>query len=259
MRDRRVFAVALAVAMAAVPARADVWDVQADNDNGNTTQNELVHGSDQIHDLGALAGPAADQDWYGIHQKAYSSYEVVVDATSGDLGTGLALDRVDSGGTVLSTSTSSGVGFSRSLRFANTTAVPNGGEFVRVTASCGTNCTASDQYRIRAYETTFAVPRFNNAGSQVTVLVVQNPGDATVTGTVYFWNTGGTLLGSAPLSLAAKETLVLNTATVAGVAGQSGAITVAHDAGYSGLAGKAVALEPSTGFSFDTPMVARSH
>jgi hypothetical protein len=49
-----------------------------------------------------------------------------------------------------------------------------------------------------------------------------------------------------------------NTASVAGAAGQSGSITVTHDGGYGELAGKTVALEPSTGFSFDTPMLPRS-
>ena len=47
---------------------------------------------------------------------------------------------------------------------------------------------------------------------------------------------------------------MLNTATVAGVAGQGGSVTIAHDGGYGALAGKAVALEPATGFSFDSPM-----
>jgi hypothetical protein len=41
--------------------------------------------------------------------------------------------------------------------------------------------------------------------------------------------------------------------------GQSGTITVAHDGRYGDLAGKGVALEPSTGFSFDSPMVPRPH
>jgi hypothetical protein len=42
---------------------------------------------------------------------------------------------------------------------------------------------------------------------------------------------------------------------VAGVAGQGGAITVSHDGRYGDLSGKTVALEPSTGFSFDSPML----
>ena len=45
----------------------------------------------------------------------------------------------------------------------------------------------------------------------------------------------------------------MNTATVPGVAGQAGTITIAHDGGYGNLAVKSVALEPATGFSFDTP------
>ena len=49
--------------------------------------------------------------------------------------------------------------------------------------------------------------------------------------------------------------LVLNTATVAN--GVSGAATVVHDGPYGGLVGKTVALEPATGFSFDSPMRAR--
>jgi hypothetical protein len=34
-------------------------------------------------------------------------------------------------------------------------------------------------------------------------------------------------------------------------------VTVVHDAPYGALAGKTVALEPSTGFSFDSPMLPR--
>jgi len=61
------------------------------------------------------------------------------------------------------------------------------------------------------------------------------------------------LLGSSNFSIAPRGALVLNTSTVAGAAGVGGTITVAHDGGYGGLAIKSVALEPATGFSFDTP------
>jgi hypothetical protein len=43
------------------------------------------------------------------------------------------------------------------------------------------------------------------------------------------------------------------------VPGQSGTITLASDGRYGDLAGKTVALEPATGFSFDSPMVPRPH
>ena len=34
-------------------------------------------------------------------------------------------------------------------------------------------------------------------------------------------------------------------------------MTIANDAGYGELYGKAVALEPASGYSFDSPMLAR--
>jgi hypothetical protein len=34
---------------------------------------------------------------------------------------------------------------------------------------------------------------------------------------------------------------------------------VTHDAGYGELTGKAVALEPATGFVFESPLVPRPH
>jgi len=259
---RKSFGLALSLVLAFVvggTARADVWDVQTDNDNSIATENELVQGADQLHDLGVLPGPLADQDWFRLSQKSYSSYEVVADSTSGDIGATLNVDRIASDGTtVAQSSVAMGVGFSRSLRWANTAATAVDDQYVRVTSgSCTTNCGPDDVYRIRFYETTYAVPRFNNAGTQVTVLLLQNPTSYTVNGNVYFWDPTGALIASSPFSLTAKKLLVLNTATVA--AGVSGAVTIAHDGRYGDLSGKTVALEPATGFSFDSPMVTRLH
>jgi len=202
-----------------------------------------------------------DEDVFRIAQKPYSSYEVVVDATSGDIGAGSGLFLVrlaPDGTTVLQTSVPVGAGFSRSLRFRNTTAIENEGETIRVRSTgCTTDCGPDDAYRIRAYETTYSVPRFNNAGTQVTVLVLQNPTNDPIMGTAYFRNVSGTLVGSQAFSLSPKATLVLNTATVPGASGVSGAVTVAHDGRYGDLSGKTVALEPATGFSFDSPLVPR--
>jgi hypothetical protein len=240
-------------------AMADVWDVQTQNDNSAAgTENELVHGSDQLHDLGALPGPAADNDWYQISQKPFSSYEVVVDATSGDIGTGLVVTRTNSSGsTVLQTSDPVGVGYSRSLRWVNATSLEINIERIHVnSAQCTTDCGADDVYRLRSYETTYAVPRFNNTGSQVTVLLLQNPTNYTITGTVYFWNSNGTSAGTSPINLAPKALQVLLTQTVAPT---SGALTIAHTGRYGDLSGKTVALEPATGFSFDSPMIPRVH
>ena len=193
---------------------------------------------------------------YVIRQDSRASYEVVVDAASGDLQP-LGLQRLSAGGSVVQTSAGSGVGRSRSLRWVNSGAVVDGERVVVTSGNCGTGCGADDTYRIRFYETTGLVARFNNAGGQGTVLVLQNPGASAVTGQVYLWSGAGTLLGSAPFTLPSRGSLALNTATIAGAAGKAGSITVAHDAPYGVLTGKAVALEPATGFSFDTPLVAK--
>jgi hypothetical protein len=240
-------------------ALADVWDVQTQNDNAvATTENELVHGSDQLHDLGALPGPAADNDWYRLSQKPFSSYEIVADATSGDIGTTLNVLRTDSAGAGVQTSVAVGVGYSRSLRWANTTSAAVDDQRIQVNSgTCTTDCGADDVYRLRAYETTYAVPRFNNSGTQVTVLLLQNPTNYTINATVYFWSAAGASVGTSTVALAPKALQVLNTSTVAPA--QSGALTIAHDGRYGDLSGKSVALEPATGFSFDTPALARVH
>jgi hypothetical protein len=51
---------------------------------------------------------------------------------------------------------------------------------------------------------------------------------------------------------------VIQTASVAGLAGQSGSAQIAQMGGYAALVGKAVALEPGTGFTFDTAIVPMS-
>jgi uncharacterized repeat protein (TIGR01451 family) len=222
---------------------------------------ELTHGTDALLDLAAQAGPTADEDVFRINQQPYSSYEVMVDDTSGDIGTGNgpSLERIGPDGTtVVQSSLPVGKGPSRSLRWANTTAGEVEGEMVRVrSAECGTDCGPDDVYRIRMYETTYSITRFNNAGTQVTVLILQNPADYPVSGEVYFRDAAGLLLATEPFSVTAKATLVLNTATIPGANGVSGAITIAHDARYGDLSGKTVALEPATGFSFDSPMAPR--
>jgi hypothetical protein len=131
-------------------------------------------------------------------------------------------------------------------------------EHLRVAgAACGPGCGPDDGYRLRAYETTASVPRFNNANGQGSVLVLQNTGAAAASGTAYFWSADGQLLASSPLALAARASLTLNLTAVPGLAGRSGTVTIAADAPYGALAGKVVALEPASGFSFDSPLAYR--
>jgi hypothetical protein len=236
------------------PVNATLGDAQGvgtigDDDAPSLSSNELNHGSLQRADL--LVRP----DLYRIGQKPYSSYEVVIDGTSGDI-VPVALERLAGNNvTVLQSATAVAVGDSVSLRWENTTSLTVTNQHVRVDGACATPCGTDDVYRIRAFETTYSIPRFNNAGSQVTVLLLQNPAAYTVSGNIWFWSTSATLLGTRPFSLTAKQTLILNTATVTGVLGQGGTITLSHNGRYGDLAGKTVALEPSTGFSFDSPML----
>lgn len=240
---------------AARTASADYWDASAINDDGTSTGNEMYNGTSQQHDLQAHPGPVADQDWFLMKLTPYSSYEAIVDSASRDIFP-FSFTRIAADGTTqvqsgeLANTSLSGVNLA--LRWSAADFSDEG--FLAVSnASCATTCTVAAQYHIRFYETTISVPRFNNSGNQVTVLIVQNSTSWTrdINGVVYFWSGSGTLVGSSPFNLAARAALVLNTTTV--VAGSGGTITISHDGGYGGLTAKAVAVEPATGFSFDSP------
>jgi hypothetical protein len=98
------------------------------------------------------------------------------------------------------------------------------------------------------------VPRFNNGGTQTTVLVLQNTTGRPLAGTIAFHSAGGGLLHTEPLVVVAHGTQVFNSASAPALAGQSGSVVIAHDGPYGAVAGKAVALEPATGFVFDTQL-----
>jgi len=259
MKKQLCATVLLGLALGTVPAMADIWDVQFwGDDNMFDVKNELVHGTEQIHDLALRPGPVDDVDHYVIGQKPYSSYEVVVDSGSGAFGAGGPTLELLDGATIVGTSraVTPGRENARSLRWANSTSLVENFEYVRVSApDCVQNCGSADQYHVRSYETTTAIARFNNSATQITILLLQNPTDYPVAGTVYFWLADGTLYASAPLALAPRSLRVLPTNAPA--PGVSGSITIAHDARYGDLNGKAVALEPATGFSFDSPMTHR--
>jgi len=263
-------ALALALFCPRNAAAEDYWDKAGANDDNTASRNELIHGTVQQHDLEAIAG-LADLDFYLVNNYGYSSYEAVIDSMSGDLmlvNDSTNFQRLDSlGSTVLQSSEEASVGAqslgaARAMRWQHIGPAAPLVEYLRVqSVACGTSCGPEDQYRIRFYDTTIAVPRFNNAGGQVTVLAVQNTTgwDRDVTGTIYFWPPAGGLapIGSSTFSLGARAALVLNTATI--VPGEGGTVTIAHDGGYGGLAVKAVALEPATGFSFDSPGLYKPH
>jgi hypothetical protein len=217
---------------------------------------ELSHGRLVTDDL---RGADLYRDSYHLVQAPRSSYEAVVDAVSGDVDP-LILQRVDCGGTVLQESVATGTGMSRALRWQHLLPVPAAQESILVqSGGCTTDCGPDDVYRLRFYETTGSLARINNSGSQVTVVILQNTTAAPINGGLHFWtSSGATSAASGPtFTLPPRGSVAFITASLPGLAGFSGTATVTHDGPYGGVAGKAVALEPATGYSFDTPLLVR--
>ena len=238
--------------------RADQWDVATKSDDGMMSDNELTHGLSQVHDLGVRPGPTPDTDYYPVALEPWTSFEVVVDSLTGDLGLGAnSVTRLDQNGAVLQTGAGvSSLGRVRSLAWA----VQGRPEtnYVRIgSASCGANCGSDDTYRLRSYETTYAVPRFNNTGAQTTVLVLQNNDRTTVSGDVVFRSPTGAIIATVAFSIPVNGLLIHQTALAA--PNTSGSISIPNTGRYGSLAGKTIALEPATGLSFDTAGVYKPH
>jgi len=252
-----------ALALAAVLAqgatvRADEWDLASLNDGGTTTNNALLHGSQQVHDLGAQ-NTFSDEDWYAVASRRFSSYQMVVDGMTGQIDlTEPDLQLLDPlGTTVQASATMADFGGTLSLVWKNATA-STVAQFARVWgASCGLVCLDNARYRIRFYDTTYTIARFNNSGTQATVLMVQNVGDRSCDVSYAFQSETGALLGLVDRTLPARGLDVFATAAL--VPNQSGSVRVAHTCGYGGLSGKAVSIEPAAGLAFDTQMVHRPH
>jgi hypothetical protein len=217
---------------------------------------ELIMRSDEMQDLRAAPGPLTDDDLYAIHQRPFASYEVVVDATSGDVGaSGMGfLELVASDGvTVLQESVPTGAGFSRSLRFENNTAAPVDDQYVRVRSTgCGATCGPDDVYRIRGYETTYYIARFNNVAPQFVVVDVQNFSPRTIAGHIHLWDAAGVALGNFPFTLPPHATLIMDLRNFGFAQNQSGSLTISNDGSYGDLWGKAAQMTDPMGMSFDT-------
>jgi hypothetical protein len=263
MKMKRLTFLAVLALAAGGTGFADNWDQDGilNDSTALSTTNELVHGSVQIHDLDSTnSGVANDQDWFFLSFRPYSSYEVVVDATTPFMNntiTPLDLDLVLADGTlVLASKPISSKGLSRSLRFSNASAGPQDQTWFRVSSAvCNGFCDTRDTYQIRAYDTTYRVARFNNSATQVTVLIVENPTDSPVLLFAWFFNASGGLITSTSPTIPPHGIYSVNTSTVA--PGASGSIAITNDAPYGALTGKAVAVEPATGFAFDTVMMPR--
>jgi hypothetical protein len=262
MSRKQTFAVALTVVMASAGSVRAADTFELSQDDGATTHNLMRHGDRQVHDLEG-APPAFDQDWIRVFTQARHSYEARVTGSYWDLPCGVPpcplFARVNSGATVLTAgsvytddvpNTVDGIGLGMTVRW---TAAADGGEYLRA---------MGDQfvplgpvpYSVLFRDTTLLVPRWNSSGSQTTVLVLQNGQRDAITGLVHFYNAAGALVQSVGISVPPYGVNVLNTGSLPALAGLSGSAQVSHDGGFGGLGGKAVALEPSTGFTFDTVM-----
>jgi hypothetical protein len=249
------------VLAAALPVRGnDKWEFGiAGGDDDENTVNALAPGRAQTHDLEGV-NTTPDDDWFRVRVRERQSYEV---RTSGSTvffvipggavcqaGFCATLARVDATGAILQLPVAS-EGESR-IPAVRWTASANAIEFVRVRGGGGSTWGPNDEYTIELSNTTLFLPRFNNGATQTTVLIVQNTTAAPVTGAIDFWNAAGTLLHSEPLSVPVHGLTALATSSIAALAGQSGSASISHNGPYGALVGKAAALEPSTGFTFDT-------
>ena len=263
----RFVSVALALALWSVaPAlRADVWDVGTDSDNDSGSDNELVNGLDQVHDMAAQqGGTVEDVDWYPFRRFCNRSYEVLLDGITGGLANATtgqpALEVILADGTTVITTSQpvTSLGIARRLIYRCDSADFELIGWVRVSSpACGLSCTNTDQYHIHFRDTTALVPRFNNSATQVSILVLQNPTPASVAAQLVAYDATGTMVADIGVTLGPNQVQTINLSTVdAGVlAGKSGALDIVNGAPYGALAGKVVSLEPATGFTFDTPLV----
>jgi hypothetical protein len=180
---------------------------------------------------------------------------VVVDEVSGDVAPGLVLERLGSDNqTVLQTASAVGTGAARSLRWEHPGAADAMHQTLRVrSTACTTTCDGDDRYRIRLYETTMTMSRFNNIQNNVSVVLVQNPNPFQVNGTLWFWNQAGGLVYARAFSVPARGGYQLHPYLNAPLLGQGGTVTLTSNAPYGTLRAKGVTIDSQGGFAFDTP------
>lgn len=256
VENDETFRVALGTPVNATLLESHAQGVILDDDAPSLSGIELTHGSRLTADLSAQPGPTPDVDYYRLAQPPLSSWEVLVDGVSGDLAPGLTVERLAAdNSTVLQSGSTVGTGTALSLRFQNRLAATIVSQHLRVgSGACGTDCGGDDVYRVRLTETTARIPRFNNSHPQRTILLLQNTTAAPVVATIDFWDEGGQRVATRTTTLPARGLFVLDTSQDPGTSGITGSATITSDAPYGSLAGKAVAIEPGSGFSFDSPL-----
>lgn len=262
---------AVALLAPALPAAAiDKWDAAfsplcADDDQ--ETCNELWPGTPQTHDLEWTAADGHDVDNMVVETKAGRSYEVrVVSAnvwlhSTACSGNCVWFTRRSATSELQTSVAPSGqgpvAGAATSLVARWVSGEADERQWIRVVAGgfTGVQLTAADQYEIELLDTTYFAARWNQVGSQTSVLVVQNASPAALDGAIRFHGPTGTVLHVQPFTLPRNGVYVFGAGSVPALVGQSGSAAVVHTGGYGALNGKVVSLEPATGFTFDTPLV----
>jgi hypothetical protein len=214
----------------------------------------------QSRDVQSIGG-AQDIDWIRVLMRPLRSYEVRLSNQRSIGDDVISLDRFDFGRTALLQSGSGWLGPSFStggrwyLRWetdgnASSFAAINS---IRIVGSSSSG--ANSPYTFSYVDTTLFCPRFNNTNGQVSVLIVQGilEGTNSCALTAHFRNEVGAVLGSQTGIIDADgKVVVISTPSITGVANQKGGAQITHTCGYGNLKAKLVALEPATGFSFDT-------
>jgi ELWxxDGT repeat protein len=238
---------------ALVPEPGTVGGVILDDDGiAAAPPVEIGHGSRITADLTPPVGRASDVDFYVLRHDLHSSYEIVVDAVSGDA-MPLQVERVVADGGVFQTALATGTGNSVAMRFFG---LGVSTDHIRVrSAACGTTCGPDDVYRLRMYETTLRSPRVNTVDAQATALLVQNTTDAPIAAVAAYWSAAGVMSSVQMFDVPAHGVTVVDVTAV--LLDFSGSVTVGHNGPYGGLVGKVVSIDPATGFSFESPLSAK--
>jgi hypothetical protein len=263
-----VAASALLAALASGGVRADVSE--PDNSASLSANTLLLHGAPPA--LRDLAG-VNDIDYFTVDAVPGHSYEVRT-MNSRWYGAVVTLTRRNSSDTLLQSGASYAMSSARAadgtvignvfgvlanLRWIEDAA--NRTVYIRYEhdASVTNFSAAVTQYEIEFVETTLYCPRYNNTGTQVSVLIIQRTNapdsfDSNVCSAVasFFDESAAATGQTGNLSFSSNGMSVVQVANVPGVAGTRGSARIAHTCGYGGIQAKLVALEPATGFSFDT-------
>lgn len=236
--------------LASTASAIDEWDAATVKDNtAATTRNLLQRGVNQIHDLQAVGG-VADEDWFVLGLQAYRQHQIYVTEVTGDT----PVDNVDflelwdaTGTTLLQQATIGLAGVEKLIRFFSG---PDTAFRIRVKGNA--NSPATSRYSISLTESTMYCPRYNNAGTQVSVLIAQNTTNGSCGIGVEFFDEAGTFITSHQGSFNGSGMLVLSVGSIPMLAGTKGSVRLQPYCSPSGVKAKMVALEPATGFSFDT-------